>query len=103
MCVLNISGQVNNYRPTLFFTIFVHIRVPSTLPEPSPWPSRITEPGSATGDCDHHGRVYYMVIMYFQIKVRKRFMGDILHIVILDFSADILTLSVKVWSPGLVQ
>jgi len=30
-----------------------------------------------------------IVIMYFQIKVRKRFIGDILHIVILDFSADI--------------
>jgi len=44
-----------------------------------------------------------IVIMYFQIKGWKRFIGDILHIVILDFSADILTLSVKIWCPGLVQ
>jgi len=38
-----------------------------------------------------------IVIMYFQIKVQKRFIGNILQIVILDFSADILTLSVKIW------
>jgi len=44
-----------------------------------------------------------IVIMYFQIKVRKRFVGDILYIVILDFSADRLTLSVKIWCPGLVH
>jgi len=44
-----------------------------------------------------------IVIMYFQMKVRKKFIGDILHIVIIDFSADILTLSVKLWCPGLVQ
>jgi len=43
------------------------------------------------------------VIMYFQIKVRKRFIGDILHIAILDFSDNILTLSVKIWCPGLVK
>jgi len=36
-------------------------------------------------------------------RVWKRFIGDILHIVILDFSSDILTLSVKIWCPGLVQ
>jgi len=44
-----------------------------------------------------------IVIMYFRIKVRKRFIGDILHIVILDFSDNILTLSVKIWCPGLVK
>jgi len=43
-----------------------------------------------------------IVIMYFQIKVRKRFIGDILQIVMLDFSADILT-ECKIWCPGLVQ
>jgi len=32
-----------------------------------------------------------IVIMHFQIKVRKRFIGDILHIVILDFSADLVS------------
>jgi len=41
--------------------------------------------------------------MYFQIKVRKTFIGDILHIVILDFSDNILTSSVKIWCPGLVK
>jgi len=44
-----------------------------------------------------------IVIMHFQIKVRKRFIGDILHIVILDFSANMLTLSIKIWCPGLIQ
>jgi len=44
-----------------------------------------------------------IVIMYFRIKVLKRFIGDILPVVILDFSTDILTLSVQIWWPGLVQ
>jgi len=43
------------------------------------------------------------VIMLYEIKVRKRFIGDILHIVILDLSENILTLSVKIWCPGLVM
>jgi len=53
----------------------------------------------------HHRRYppLVIVIMYFQIKVRKRFIGDILHIVILNFSDNILTLSVKIWCPGLVK
>jgi len=44
-----------------------------------------------------------IVIMYFRIKVRKKLIGDILHIVILDFSDNMLTLSVKIWCPGLVK
>jgi len=59
----------------------------------SPWPPlRITEDLQLV-----------IAIKYFQIKVRKRFIGDILHIVILDFSDDILTLSVKIWCPDLVK
>jgi len=50
---------------------------------------RITEPGSATDDCDH----------VFSNKSSKRFIGDILHIVILQFRTDILTLSVKICVP----
>jgi len=34
---------------------------------------------------------HWWLKMYFQIKVRKRFIGDILHIAILDFSDNILT------------
>jgi len=60
---------------------------------PSSWPpSRITEDPPLV-----------IMIMYFQIKVRKKFIGEILRNVILDFSDNILTLSVKIWYLGLVQ
>jgi len=59
----------------------------------SPWPP----------PCITEDPPLVIVIMYFQIKVRKRFIGDILHIVILDFGDNILTLSVKIWCPGLVK
>jgi len=49
------------------------------------------------GDCDHVS-LSSIISLY-----RKRFIGDILHIVILVFSADILTLNVKIWCPGLVK
>jgi len=65
-----------------------------TLRNPSPWPTHITEPGSATGECDN---------AFSNTKVRKRFIGDILHIVILYLTPIYRLLSVKIWCPGLVQ
>jgi len=68
----------------------------TSLNPSSPWPPpRITESGSSNGDCDHVGLLSNII--------SKKMIGDILHIVVLVFSADILTLNVKIWWPGLVK
>jgi len=83
-------SQKNVWPPTNSFAHESRLRelVPSPM-APSPY----HRTRSATGDCDH----------VFSDKSLKRFVGDNLYIVILDFSADILTLSVKIWCPSLVQ